>query len=447
MTSRLYRAATVAVVAVLAGGISPALAATTAATTSRVSVSGSEAQADNASNDAVISANGRFAAFSSSATDLVPGDTNGARDVFVRDLIGGTTSRVSVSSGGVQPNGDFSILPAISADGRYVAFNSDASNLVSGDTNATNDVFLRDRQAGTTRRVSVSTAGGQGNAYSGLRLALSADGSHVAYTSEASNLVPGDTNNWGDLFVRDVSAATTSRVNVSGTGAQDTALHTTDAPSISAGGRYVTFSSSGSTLVPGDVNGKADVFIRDRIAGTTALVSVSTAGTQGDRASGGASISAGGRFIVFTSPASNLVPDDTNPRADVFLRDRATGTTTRVSVSDASAQANGDSYLPSISADGRYVAFTSVASNLVRGDTNHFVDVFVRDRRSSSTSRLSVSSSGAQGNGNSTETAGSISADGRYVVFGSQAANLVPGDTNATDDVFLRDRGASAGSG
>lgn len=435
-----------AVVAVLAGGISPALAATTAATTSRVSVSSSEAQADNASNDAVISANGRFVAFSSSATDLVPGDTNGARDVFVRDLIGGTTSRVSVSSGGVQPNGDFSILPAISADGRYVAFNSDASNLVSGDTNATNDVFLRDRQAGMTRRISVSTAGGQGNAYSGLRLALSADGSHVAYTSEASNLVPGDTNNWGDLFVRDVSAATTSRVNVSGTGAQDTALHTTDAPSISAGGRYVTFSSSGSTLVPGDVNGKADVFIRDRMAGTTALVSVSTAGTQGDRASGGASISAGGRFIAFTSPASNLVTD-TNPRADVFVRDRATGTTTRVSVSDASAQANGDSYLPSISADGRYVAFASVASNLVRGDTNHFVDVFLRDRRSGSTSRLSVSSSGAQGNGNSTETAGSISADGRSVVFGSQATNLVPADTNLTDDVFLRDRGASAGSG
>jgi len=206
-------------------------------------------------------------------------------------------------------------------------------------------------------------------------------------------------------------------------------------PSISADGRYVAFFSHASNLVPGDTNGKADVFVHDRVTGQTTRVSVASDGTEGNGYSWFPSISADGRYVAFESIASNLVPGDTNGVSDVFVHDRLTGQTTRVSVASDGTQGHSASDHPSISADGRYVAFESFASNLVPGDTNGKRDVFVHDRLTGQTARVSVASDGTQGNGDSIYP--SISADGRYVAFVSGASNLVPGDANGNIDVFI----------
>jgi len=205
----------------------------------------------------------------------------------------------------------------------------------------------------------------------------------------------------------------------------------------------VVFESDASNLVPGDTNGRYDIFLRDRQTDTTTRLSVSSAGTQGNDSSLAPSISADGRYVVFESDASNLVPGDTNGRYDIFLRDRQTGTTTRLNVSSTGTQGNGVSGRPSISADGRYVAFNSDASNLVPGDTNGRNDIFLRDRQTGTTTRLSVSSTGVQGDGHSYDPF--ISADGRYVAFNSHATTLVPGDTNGKQDIFLAATGIRTG--
>jgi Tol biopolymer transport system component len=416
-------------------------AASHGAATSRVSVSSAGAQADDGSVGPAISANGRYVAFVSYASNLVDGDTNGVPDVFVRDRRAGTTSRVSVSNTGVEANGPsvISYKPAISADGRYVAFESSASNLVPGDTNGRFDVFVRDRRAGTTSRVSVSDTGAEANGDS-FNASVSADGRYVAFVSTASNLVHGDTNGRFDVFVRDRRAGTTSRVSMTDTGAEGNADSFN--ASVSADGRYVGFVSYASNLVLGDTNGVPDVFVHDRRAHLTSRVNVSSTGAQaqGETLFGpiNVAISANGRYVTFNSAASNLVPGDTNGARDVFVRDRRAGTTSRVSVSDTGAEANGDSFEPAISADGRYVAFDSFASNLVPGGSSGLGDVFVRDRRAGTTSRVSVSDTGAEANGQSFEPA--ISANGRYVAFYSSASNLVPGDTNGVYDIFIRSR-------
>ena len=420
----------------LAGVLSvlPARAAL-AGITQRVSVSTGGGEGNGPSEDSFISANGRYVAFTSWATNLVPGDTNGELDVFVRDGLAGTTERVSVSSGGAEGNGR-SEDPSISADATYVAFSSYATNLVAGDTNNYSDVFVHNRQTGTTERVNVSTGGGQSNDQS-LNPSISADGRYVAFDSTATNLVPGDTNTWRDVFVHDRESGTTERVSVSSGGGQGNS--DSYDPSISADGRYVSFQSWASDLVPGDTNGRFDVFVRDRQTATTERVSVGSWGEQGNDHSDGWSISADGRYVAFSSFATNLVAGDTNNCSDGFIHDRQAGTTERVSVSTDGGEGNDNSWFTSISADGRYVAFESYATNLVPGDTNGSRDNFVHDRQAGTTERVSVSTGGSQGNSNSWLPP-CISADGRYVAFGSWASNLVPGDTNGSRDVFVRDR-------
>jgi Tol biopolymer transport system component len=281
---------------------------------------------------------------------------------------------VSVRSNGDQANGASS-SPSISADGRYVVFTSDATNLVPGDTNGVGGVFVRDRSTGTTSMVSLRSDGDQSNA-GGYDPSISADGRYVVFTSLATNLVPGDTNGKADVFVHDRSTGTTSRVSVRSNGDQANNRRS-DEPSISADGRYVAFVSGAANLVRGDTNGKADVFVHDRQTGTTSRVSVRSNGDQVNWPSLDPSISAHGRYVAFRSGAANLVPGDTNGKADVFVHDRQTGTTRRVSVRSNGDQANGYSHAPSISADGRYVAFHSYATNLVSSDTNGMPDVFV----------------------------------------------------------------------
>ncbi|MEG4395764.1 calcium-binding protein [Microcoleus sp. BROC3] len=413
-------------------------------TITRVSVDSAGNQAIGFSFRPSISADGRFVAFSSLASNLVPGDTNSTDDIFVRDTLANSTTRVSVDSAGNQANNNFFGVASISADGRFVAFSSLASNLVPGDTNNRSDIFVRDTLANTTTRVSVESAGNQGNDGSSIGSffpSISADGRFVAFSSDASNLVPGDTNSTDDIFVRDLSTNTTTRVSVDSAGNQG--LGESSDASISADGRFVAFSSFVRNLVPGDTNASRDIFVRDTLANTTTRVSVDSAGNQGLGESSNPSISADGRFVAFSSLASNLVPGDTNASRDIFVRDLSTNTTTRVSVSGAGNQGNDYSSDASISADGRFVAFESDASNLVPGDTNASRDIFVRDLSTNTTIRLSVSGTDNQGNGYSTLP--SISADGRFVAFSSDAPDLVPGDTNASRDIFVSDTGSTPG--
>jgi Tol biopolymer transport system component len=408
------------------------------ASTSRVSVDSHGVQGDSSSGGqfdpiaASISADGRFVVFASDASNLTAGDTNGSTDVFIRDRSAHTTRRVSVSSTGGQSNGA-SGPAAISADGRYIAFTSVASNLVPGDTNGQADVFLRDRVTHSTRLVSVSTKGEHGDSFS-FEPSISAHGRFIAFSSDASNLVAGDNNGRYDVFVRDRVAGTTRMVSVSTKGAKGTT--NSGGSSISANGRFVAFWSLAPNLVPGDTNGNYDVFVRDRFTHTTRRASVSTRGAQGRGDSFEPSISADGRFVAFASLAPNLIAGDTKNSWDVFVRARVTHTTHRVTRGGQSY--DGPPMSPSISPDGRFVAFASDASNLVRGDTNQVSDVFVRDRMARTTRRVSVSTSGAQGNGVSLSPA--ISAGGHIVVFDSDASNLVPGDTNGARDVFVRHR-------
>ena len=430
-----------------------------------------------------VSTSGRYVAFESFATNLVSDDTNSASDIFVRDrdtdwdgifdeagAVG--TTRVSVSSGGGQANG-FSFQPAISSDGRYVAFDSGASDLVESDTKSCgtppltyncSDVFVHDRQTGATTRVSVSSAGAESDGDSYLP-AISSDGRYVAFYSEGANLVAGDGNGADDVFVRDrdtdgdgifdePGAVATTRVSVTSGGSEGN--RASSDPAMSSDGRFVAFYSESTNLVSGDTNGSGDIFVRDRQAGTTTRMSVSNTGVQGNGGSYGPAVSWDGRYVAFYSAATSLVSGDTNGALDVFLRDRQLGVTTRVSVDSAGDQGNGASSAPAISADGRYVAFYSEATDLVSGDTNgscqtdpdpeldNCPDIFVRDRLTSTTERANVDSAGGQAEGG-ISTAPGVSVDARFVAFYSRATNLVLGDTNGRQDVFVHDRLAPVG--
>jgi Tol biopolymer transport system component len=408
--------------------------------TERMSVASGGAQGNSASSSPSISGDGRIVVFVSEAFTLVANDTNGFADVFARDRLAGTTQRVSVSTGGAQGDSD-GFAPAISADGRFVAFFSTASNLVPGDTNGFMDVFVRDLQAGTTELVSVGLGGAPGDGACGdpdvLRLSISADGRYVGFDSAAANLVAGDVNDRHDVFLRDRLSGTTEIVSLGAGGVQ--ADLDSFAPSMSADGRHVAFQSYATNLVAADVNDYLDVFVRDRLSATTEIVSVSTFGTQGISRSQNASISGDGRFVAFDTRADEMVAGDANSSFDCFLRDRSNGTTTRVSVDANGTEAPGHSVEPSLSADGRFVAFTSEAV-LVGGDVNAAADVHVRDLTAGTLELVSLATGGMQGNGDSAEA--SISADGRNVAFAADAMNLVSGDTNAATDVFLRDRDA-----
>ncbi len=380
-----------------------------------------------------ISGNGRFVAFRSNASNLVAGDTNGVGDVFVRDLQSGATERASVSSNEAQGNRRSDEV-VISADGRYVAFASRATNLVAHDTNRTGDVFMRDRTTGTTTRVSVRSDEKQSNDGAG-DLAISRHGALVAFTSGATNLVPGDTNGSPDVFVRNRVSGLTRRVTISNREAQSrSGGHVDD---LSENGRFVVFSSGASNLVRGDTNRNFDVFVRDRWNGTTRRVSVSSSEGQGNDFSGEyATISYDGRYVAFDSYASNLVAGDSNGDGDAFVRDMVAGTTRRVSVSSTGQEGNGGSHEPAISGDGHFVAFTSNASTLTSDHDNWWFDVFVRDLQGETTSQVSVSSAGVLGNFHSAASA--ISGRGAHVVFESRASNLAAEDTEGRPDVFLR---------
>jgi hypothetical protein len=404
--------------------------------TTRVSVDSAGAEADSFSRDAYLSTGGLFVAFTSGATNLIAGDVNGDWDVFVHDRVSGVTECVSVDPTGATGNGKSGWAQAsvsISGDGNFVVFGSQATNLVSG-AHLSGQIYLRDRSAGTTEIVSVDQLGrdGYGDSYS---VSVSMDGKYVAFSSYAYKLVPQDTNGYTDIFVRDRAAGATQLVSIGVSGAQSND-HSMK-PTISSDGQAVAFTSRASNLVPNDSNYYWDVFVFDVPTQTIERVSVDSSGAEANSGADDGAISSDGRCVAFQSNSTNLVAGDTNGKTDIFVHDRTTGVTERVSVDSSGSEANNVSVDPSISADGRYVAFESVASNLVAGDTNSRDDIFVHDRTTGITTRVSVDSSGAEANKPSWSA--SISTDGAVVAFQSHADNLVPGDTNGRPDVFVND--------
>ena len=400
--------------------------------TELVSVGLEAKPANGRSTAADLSFDGRFVVFVSFASNLVTGDTNRAADIFVRDRLRGTTERVSLSSGGKQAN-RASDRPHISANGRFVAFRSGASNLVLGDTNRRADAFVHDRRLGTTVRVSVAGNGRQGDR-SVQSVAISGNGRFVAFSSRAGTLDRRDRGHLLKIFLHDRRNGTTRALNLGDLGRANGDSH---ASAISNDGRFVAFRSHASNLVAGDTNAVADAFVRDRRLGRTIRLSVSSTGEQGDLHSFRPHLSASGRFAVFRSYADNLVGGDTNAVIDVFVRDLARGQTIRVSMSSAGEQANERPLiLPCISGDGRRVVFGSLASNLVGGDTNRRADVFLYDRRTGGLRRVSIGMRGRQANGASERAR--ISGNGRTIVFPSRAGNLVAGDRNGRTDIFVR---------
>ncbi len=354
--------------------------------------------------------------------------------MFLYDRDTATVRRISVrSDGGQAANSSYS--PAISADGRWVTFYSLAENLVDGDTNGATDVFLYDRDSGLTRRVSVRSDGGQANGGSYDR-AISANGRWIAYASYATNLVDNDTNGIADVFLFDRATGSTQRVSVRSDGGQANDSDSALEPAISADGRWIAYNSIATNLVDNDTNGVRDVFLFDRDTSTTRRVSVRSDGGQATgQDSEGPAVSGDGRWITYWSYAANLVDGDTNAASDVFLYDRDTGTTRRVSVRSNGAQATDGSYEPAISADGRWISCSSYATNLVDNDTNGMADVFLFDRDTGTTQRVSVRSNGAQASNVSIGPA--ISSEGRWIAYTSAAADLVDNDTNGMNDVFL----------
>lgn len=342
-------------------------------TNSRASVNSSGVQANSWSDRPSISADGRYISFYSLASNLVAGDTNGSLDVFVRDLANGTTTRASVNSSGAQATGS-SDYSAISDDGRYVAFYSSAANLVVGDTNASADIFVRDLVGATTTRASVSSSGTQSNGYSD-EPAISADGRYITFFSSASNLASGDTNAVSDIFIRDQSTGTTSIVSVTSSGLP--ANSSSSVSAVSSDGRYVAFDSYATNFDTFDRNGSVDVYLRDVVGGTTTWASAGSNGpTNGG--SSRPSISNDGRYVGFSS-SSALNWNDTNATSDVYEFDRlgCTFCAARLSFDDMHGQANGASYNPSMSGDGFHVAYASDASNLVELDANGLTDIRV----------------------------------------------------------------------
>lgn len=385
----------------------------------------------------VISDNGRYVVYQSEATNLVSGDTNTYIDVFLYDNVTKSTIRANRGPNGLQANGPSS-QPAISGNGRYVVYQSNANNLVTGDTNNVADIFLYDTLNKITTRVNRGPNGAQATGGDSWNPDISYDGRYIVYQSSAKNLVPGDTNNFWDIFLYDTVTKTTTRVNRGPNGAQASG-GSSNQPAISGNGRYVVYTSSATNLVSSDTNNEQDIFLYDTVTKTTIRAN---RGPNGAQATGGesnlADISSDGRYIVYYSYATNLVTGDTNNAADIFLYDTATKSTIRANRGPNGLQANAGSYSSKISSSGRYVVYYSDANNLVSVDNNSKKDIFLYDTVTKTTIMVSKGLNGAQTTDQSFNPA--VSSDGRYVVYNSMAANIVNGDTNGLMDVFLYSR-------
>ena len=450
MDKKLAFIATALLTAAAALAIVPADAASSGVTL-RASESTTGGDPDGESSRTVISGNGRYIVYHSEANNLVANDGYRIRtDVFRTDVVTGKTDLVSVAYDG-GPANDESTFPAISYDGRYVAFQSEATNLVPGDT-AAGDVFRRDMVTGVTEKVSIGVEGARAQGLS-TRPSISWDGRIVAFNSAAANLVAGDTNGATDAFVRDMATGVNTRISDT---IEEPSDGDSIRAIVSGDGQYVVFASAASNLVPGDTNGQPDIFRWERATGKIERASVTSAGGNIDKVSQRPWINGDGRFVVFQTAAGNVVAGDANATHDVFLRDMVNRTTVRVSVTPSGGDAAGASTRPVINSDGRYIAFASNSSDLVPVDRNGDRDVFLRDMATGVTELVSVSSSGEQGNCSYSGVIGepgepgyragasgmssrpTISADGRVVGYVGGHCTLIADDNNDLDDIYVR---------
>lgn len=399
--------------------------------TERVSISSAGSEGNQVSRIPSINADGQIIVFASEATNLVDGDTNGVQDIFLHDWLTGTTERVSLSGQGQEANGA-SDWPEISADGLSVVFTSTATNLVDGDSNGLEGVFVVNLQSGAVELVSHPTSGSQADAPCSQPV-ISGDGRFIAFVSAATNLVPGATAGLEEIYLFDRADGSLQWVSAPRIGTANDGV--SGEPAISADGNWVAFSSNSAQLVSGDTLGLRDIFLWNRVSSAIERVSVTQTGGEADSLSYVPALSADGRFVVFRSHASNLVISELANWGDIFLRDNLNGSLQRVNISTTGEQAGGPSDEPAISADGRFIVFRSHATNLVPNDTNISPDIFVRDMQGS-TARISVDSFAGESNGSNFSPA--ISADGSAIAFYSEANNLdlVLVDINDAGDIF-----------
>ena len=390
-----------------------------------------------------LSDDGQFLAFTTTA-GLVPEDTNGVEDIYVKNFTTGTLQRVSTGAGGTQANGA-SLWPVLSYFSDKLLFGSAASSLVPGDTNGKVDLFLKDLVTGAVQRVSTAADGSQANgAMEECAPTFSPDEKTVMFASLANNLVPGSSGDY-NIFIKNLATGSVQQVSVAANG---TPLNgTSQYPSFSPDGHKVVFDFDPYSPIPGDANGAIDVYVKNLDTGALTLVSTSSTGLLGNGDSEGGSFSPDGRYVYFTSIANNLVPGDTNGRWDIFRKDLVSGELVRVSVAPDGSELTGGtgidghievsgSWLVSgdISSDGHYLLFASDATNLVAADTNGAFDLFVKDLWTGDVALASANAAGQPADG--FNFLGSMSADGRYIAFESLATNLVPGDTNGMSDFF-----------
>jgi len=434
----------------LAVAISGCLSAAAGTQVERVSLAGDGSQANLDSYEAAVSDDGSIVAFRSSATNLVTTDTNGWGDIFVRDFNAGITEMVSIRPDG-EPFGFGPIhRPSISDDGQLVVFTPRHPN-------GRSVTLLRDRVAGSSEYLMLDESDGgnpTGPSRGRLNAAISGNGQFVVFDSLSTlgglfevdlRPIDDDNNATFDVFIHDVATDPPPQVErLSRDSTGDEGRGESIEPGVSDGGRWVAFHSYADDLVAGDVNEHEDVFVRDRDTDITELISANPSGAPGNDDSIQAAISGNGQFVAFRSRATDLVAGDTNGRWDIFVRDRTAGSTARVSVSGSGAQADHHSTDPDLSDDGRFVVFRSLASNLVPGDTNNRADVFVHDR---TTGETAIVSKPATGESNGTSHAPAISGDGAWIVFESDATNLVAGDTNSARDVFRAPNPLAGGAG
>jgi Tol biopolymer transport system component len=408
--------------------------------TTRASVSSAGEQADGSSFAPSVSEDGRYLAFASAASNLVPSDENGVIDVFVRDRLAETTERVSIATDGAEANGR-SDAAKISRNGRFVAFQSAATNLIESDGNARDDVFVHDRDTGVTERVSRAIDGGDPDSTS-LVDSISDDGRYIGFWSGASNLIDDDGNGTWDSFVFDRETGTTERVSVQQNGLEAPTGGTFSA--LSGDGRFVAFASSSQLTLAVKKEGKLSVFVRDRVAGITIRVSQSPSGFYESGDSAEPSMSRDGRFVAYSSSSYQLTNLYLPWRRRIYVTDIETGETQLVALDFPNQDcpnarcARLDAGSPSISADGRFVAFMSRSQQVM--PANHVgralqARVYVADRLTGFLRRISVDPN--HGVGSACANRPAISGDGRVVAYHTNSDDLIVDDTNLAADVLV----------
>lgn len=387
---------------------------------------------NNTSDSPAMTPDTRYVVFSTASTNLVEGDANGMRDIFRKDIQTGELARCSLTSAAVEPN-QHCYAPAISGDGRYVIFRTTASNLVPDDTNTVDDIFCKDMASGDLTRVSTDSTGAQANGKSDYPC-INGDGSYIAFASWATNLVAGGTTGT-QIFRKDRVSGEVEIVSESGAGTLGNG--NCSSPRISSSGRYIAFGSAATNLVPGDVNARYDVFRKDMDTGAVLLCSCTQSDFQGDYDSSEPSMSTDGRYVTFTT-ISKLLAADVNDSADTYRKDLTTGLLAACSTSPAGAYVSGITTYSAISDDGRYVAFRANTLQLAGSSSSHTWSVYLKDMQ---TGRVLHCANSATNTGGTTSGshAPCISADGRYVAFSSSSDDLVPGDTNARSDIFRKE--------